>query len=155
MPRGSTPRAGRCREAGGDAGLDRATLSAGLYGLYGVDGSTFTPGHERFMEIVHPDDRDAVNGALRRAWAMRSPFSFEHRLVRPDGIERWVLQSGDVFCDENGRPVRMAGTIQNITETKRAGNELRDREELFRHLMEASPDALLTVDGSGTIAHVE
>jgi PAS domain S-box-containing protein len=53
------------------------------------------------------------------------PMDMEHRIVRPDGTVRWVRERGETTLDANGQPVRLSGTVSDITETKEA--ELRIR----------------------------
>ncbi|NIR96920.1 MAG: PAS domain S-box protein, partial [Gammaproteobacteria bacterium] len=59
------------------------------------------------------------------------PFDLAHRLVMPDGSERFVHLQAEVHYAEDGRPLRMNGTTHDITERKRA-ERLRESEERFR-----------------------
>jgi PAS domain S-box-containing protein len=94
--------------------------SAELFRIYGVSPGDVVPSYEGFLERVHPDDRAAVDRGVRMALERRDPFSFEHRLVRPDGSVRTMYARGLVACDEAGNPVRMTGVGQDITERKQA-----------------------------------
>ena len=68
--------------------------------------------------MIHPDDRDAflqqVGGALER----RQPYNLEFRVLWPDGSVHWTHGAGRAFYDEDGRPQRMIGTGQDITERR-------------------------------------
>jgi PAS domain-containing protein len=70
----------------------------------------------------------------------------DFRLLRSDGIERLVHQHTEAACDGAGRAVRVLGTLQDITERKRAEHALRDSEERFRSIFELSPAGMITVD---------
>lgn len=94
-----------------------------LYSLYGLDRETFGASYEAFLERVHPDDRDRIRSAIEAAYADGRPFSFEHRIVRPDGTVRIHHGQGGVVLDADGRPVRMMGTGQDITDRNRAEEE--------------------------------
>jgi PAS domain S-box-containing protein len=79
---------------------------------------------------VHPDDREAVEGALRAYLAGRTPeYSVEFRARHRDGSYRWMLSRGVAAWDDAGRPVRFVGTRIDITERKAAEDALRAAEE--------------------------
>jgi PAS domain S-box-containing protein len=77
-----------------------------------------TARHEDFLASIHPEEREAVQQVLLRAWEDRQPFWGEYRLVRPSGELRWVHLQGQVVMDANGQPARVSGTLQDITERK-------------------------------------
>jgi PAS domain S-box-containing protein len=104
---------------------DRVTWSDELYRIYGLAPGSLAIDYGVFVERVHPDDRAFVEWTVRQAHADHKPFSFEHRIVHPDGRERLVHGRGRVILDEAGHPVRMLGTAQDITE-RRLAEKLRD-----------------------------
>ncbi|MFN3652274.1 MAG: GAF domain-containing protein [Armatimonadota bacterium] len=109
-----------------------------IYRIFGLSPQEFRPSYEAFMERVHPDDRqrleDAVEGALRR----RGTSSVDHRIVLPDGSVRVVHQQGEVSFSEPGEPIRMLGTVQDITERMEAEQALRRANRALRTLGECS-----------------
>lgn len=94
-----------------------------LYRIYGLDPASFTASYEGFQERVHPDDRGRVDETVRRSLEDKQPFGFEHRIIRPDGSIRTVYGQGRVVLDQEGKPARMLGTGQDITERKKAEEE--------------------------------
>ena len=86
-----------------------------IYGLPGL-----APSYEQFLDRVHADDRDRVEAIVRRAFEDQQPFAYEHRIVRPDGFTCTLAARGRVVTDEAGRPVRMLGTGQDISDRKQA-----------------------------------
>jgi PAS domain S-box-containing protein len=84
---------------------------------------------ERFLEIIHPDDREAVNAAAAASLHLRTPSFQTHRLLMPDGRVKCVDQRWQVVHDENGTPIRAAGTIQDITDRAEAEEVLRRSEK--------------------------
>ncbi|WP_217914659.1 PAS domain S-box protein [Miltoncostaea marina] len=80
---------------------------------------------DRFMGLVHPDDRAMVSEALSAAVQRGSRYMVEHRLLRPDGDERTLLEQGEVERDAGGRPLRLMGTTLDVTDRRRAEDEAR------------------------------
>jgi PAS domain S-box-containing protein len=101
-----------------------------LYSIYGVDRAHGPLTFARFAELLHPEDRPMVQLAVQQALRDGQPFAFDHRVVRPDGTVRYLHGRGRVFLDPAGRPVRMVGSGQDITERKHAEEAvLRAKEE--------------------------
>jgi PAS domain S-box-containing protein len=107
-----------------DMTSDRVRWSDELYRLLGRE-----PGeevsYELYLSSVHPDDLDLVVETIEAADDDYSPFAFEHRVLLPGGRVRWILSRGRAVTDESGRPIRMLGTAQDITERKLQEAELQ------------------------------
>jgi len=109
-----------------------------VHHIFGWD-EDVQPSARRFLEAVHPADRQRVAAAHEMALAGREPYSFEHRIVRPDGSTRHVHEEAFLELDDDGTPVRLVGVVQDVTERVRvarrlAGIESRRREVLHRLL---------------------
>jgi PAS domain S-box-containing protein len=104
------------------------------YRIFGLSPQEVEPSYETFLASVHPDDRREVDQANQEAVSdPGKPYSTEYRVVRPDGTERFVQARADVLFDQNHRAVRMIGTLQDITERKRAEEALKNAfEEISR-----------------------
>lgn len=102
--------------------------------IFGVVSNQFELTYDRFLEFVHPDDRESLQKAVQKAFFEKEPYIFDHRIVLPDRKERIVHEQGEVIFDNNGKPVRMVGTVQDITDIKRIENELRQSETQLRQL---------------------
>ena len=98
-----------------DADRDDTFCSTEALRICGLDSSTESKGFAGLCERVHPDDREAFKRRLTRSVSADEPFSFEHRIVRPDGEERMVLQQGELAASG-----RVEGTVLDITERLRA-----------------------------------
>jgi len=103
---------------------NRVNWSDELFRIYGLEPTSGVT-YGSYLDHVHPEDRELVSGAVARALANPAPFSFEHRVVRPDGTVRWVHGRGRVVVDASGEAERMVGTSQDITDAKSL-EELRE-----------------------------
>ncbi len=127
-----------------DIANDRIYWSDQLYRHFGLDPKEFDATFDAFMERIHPDDRVFVNQTVQRAFTDHQPWAFEHRIVRPDGEERYVFGQGAVEV-KGGQPIRMFGTEQDITEQRR----MKDRDRLQGQWFRQSLDLLCITDGEG------
>lgn len=91
---------------------------------------------ESWISRVHPEDKDRVLGTLTAHIDGGRPFDVEYRLRTKRGEYRWFRSRGQAIWDSQGRFVRMAGTLQCVTDRKRAEEALRESEEMFRQLAE-------------------
>lgn len=94
--------------------------------------------YSAWLNLVHMDDRKMMDDYyLNEVLAKKQPFNKEYRIIREsDGAVRWVLGLGQVAFDENGNPVSMTGTIQDITERKLTEEALRESEARFGNLLQ-------------------
>ena len=90
----------------------------------------YQPSYEEFLKAVLPQDRELVERAERERLAAKSGTSIEYRIARPDGDVRIVRSVSEVVLDEEGRPVRMFGAVQDITDVRRALEESVARQKL-------------------------
>jgi PAS domain S-box-containing protein len=87
-----------------------------------------------FKNMLHPEDASSVIGAIDRAISDKTVYRCEFRIVSSDGAVRWVSDTGRAVYDEDGRPVRMVGTIQDITERKRNEETIIAYQEQLRSM---------------------
>jgi signal transduction histidine kinase len=100
------------------------TWSDELYRLYDVElRGEIT--QTRLLLHIHPDDHAHTRGIVARALADRQPFAFGHRVLLADGRVRWMSVRGRVVVDSRGKPIRLVGTAQDITERKKV-DDLRE-----------------------------
>ncbi len=130
------------------------TWSPAAHRIFGLTRDQFDGKSETFTRLVHPDDAPRVSEATTAALEGGAPLSIEHRIVRPDGAVRWVLRSAVVERDSAGMPRRMLGICQDITDRRRAEDEVRAAAAYNRNLIEASPDPLVTIGPEGVITDV-
>lgn len=100
-----------------------------IYRIFGLTPKQFGATYEEFLNSVHPEDRGFVKKSVHEAWYGK-PYSIEHRIVLPDGTIRFVHEQGEVTFGESGEPIRMLGTVQDITEKKEKEIQLIMSERL-------------------------
>jgi len=88
-----------------------------IYRIFGLSPKEFGATFDEFMNYVHADDREFVKKSVGEALYGR-PYDIEHRIILPDGTIRIVHEQGEVTFGESGEPLRMLGTVQDITESK-------------------------------------
>jgi len=126
--------------------LDNDTLewSAETFRIFGCDTSTFKPTLSAFFDFVHPEDRCLVSEASRKAQESGEDYHIEHRIVRTDGQVRFVLEHARVDPGRSGGSARLIGTIQDITDRRKAQQELSKRNRQLALLASASNQLLLS-----------
>ena len=110
-----------------DWDLQRSELyrSGEVLRILGAAAQTLPATYDAFVALVHAEDRDTIAQAVQRAVEAGEPYSLECRIVRPDGTERVVHEQAVVTCTDAGRPQRIQGTTQDITERKHAEERIR------------------------------
>ncbi len=103
---------------------------------------------EAFLERVHPADRASLQERLERAIRDRSAVSLDHRILT-NGSERFVHFQGEVDPRPAGRPLRMVGTLLDITRRKTSERELQQSRELLQTVFDTYPHWLWVVDSEG------
>lgn len=119
-----------------DLTQNRLTWSDEIYRIFEIDPPRFGASYEAFLALVHPHDRDLVHGAYQQSLATREAYTVVHRLLMPDGRIKFVREQCETTYGPDGRPIRSLGTIQDITQQKRAEEALQQREQDLRHALE-------------------
>ena len=96
--------------------------------IYGVRAGEFPETIDKFIELVHSDDRPHVSSLVAQSMASGEAHG-EWRAVWPDGTIRWISGRWRVFHDSEGKPIRAIGVDYDITERKRIEEELRQAKE--------------------------
>jgi PAS domain S-box-containing protein len=113
------------------------------------------PDWERWLELIHPDDRARAAEAAETSLLPGAPrYDVEYRVVRPDGTERTVHSQDHITWDASGRPLRQFGALQDITDLRQAEQELRASEARFRAFVDNATDAFFMFDDQATVLDV-
>lgn len=107
------------------------------YNILGFDKNNTTPSLELLINLIHPDDKDYVIGAISNGIATNNNTPVSYRIIRPDGTLRWIESEGEIQHDEEGKPTRILGTHQDITEAKLFEKE---REKMTADLIQRNKE---------------
>ena len=92
----------------------------------------------RFLQSVHPEDREPTERAVLHSLEIGSEFEAKYRMTARDGATRWVVNRGQVERDAHGKPLRMRGVSVDVTERKRSEGELRRLQLELAHVTRLS-----------------
>lgn len=118
-----------------------------IFRIFGYEPGAFLPTYEAFLQAIHKDDRDKVRQAVNES--LQDPsrnYHIEHRVITPNNETRIVQEDGRVYLDGQGKPVRMIGTVQDITELKQANQALEYSQVRFRAMFESMIDSVIVAD---------
>lgn len=141
---------GRIGSYGYDIRNDRWESSEVLDEIFGI-ATDYPRDLAGWLQLIHPQERESMQRYLNDCMANRSRFSREYRIVRPDGVERWVHGMGEFSYGADGAPLRLVGVIQDISGRKRSENDLREHDARTRALLDASSESTMLLDTRGTI----
>jgi PAS domain S-box-containing protein len=106
------------------------TMDAGFSKLLGLPAETFQGSRDEGRSFIHPDDIDSARAALEAAIATKGQLKIETRTVAADGRIVGLAYTGRVVADNDGKPLRVAGVVRDVTER-------RAREDMLREAMES------------------
>ena len=116
--------------------------------IFGYSSPVPTWGAAIFMTHVVPEDREVAKRAFEKAFESDN-FDMECRILWADKSIHWVSAKGRVYRNPKGDPVRMMGTVQDITDRKRAEEALQRSEREFRELAESMPQIVWATTPDG------
>jgi len=111
--------------------------------IFGYEPGQYEVTNENFFKAVHPDDREPIRQAVQKAISENVNYALQHRVLRPDGEIRWVLEAAKIVVNEaTGKPVKMIGTVLDITDRKASEEKLREAERNYREIFDKASDAI-------------
>lgn len=125
---------------------DVSVWSEETYAIYEYQPETFTPTKENLLQTFKPADRYLISDDPAIHLTDTKVQSFEHEIITSSGKSKWVRQEVQLITDEKGTPVRIEGTIQDITERKEYEKQLHLSNEVFILAMKASNELIWNVD---------
>jgi PAS domain S-box-containing protein len=96
-----------------------------IFNIFEIDKEKFGASYEAFLHAIHPDDRDAVNHAYTNSLETKQKYEISHRLLMDDGRVKFVHEQCETYFDDEDKPLRSIGTVQDITTLKQTDIELK------------------------------
>ncbi len=113
-----------------DIATNTYSASDESYRIFGLEPQSIVEPDSKFvLSLLHPDDREGFETAMHNAILHNKPYNIEYRIIMPDGTSKYVISNGVVHRLANGTPEYLSGTLQDITEQKKASDVLRQSEE--------------------------
>ena len=104
-----------------------------LYKIYGFEPGEVEPSLELALSFVHPDDLEGMNEIKVNSMGSTEPWIYENRIIRKDKFVRHVISRGEIILDDKNKPVKMIGSVQDITERKLLLSKLHDKKHLVKN----------------------
>ncbi len=125
---------------------NRFEWSDEIFRILEIDPTRFGASYKTFLNLVHPDDRQAVDQAYTNSVRNPLPYQITHRLLLADGRVKWLDERGETFYDDDGRALRSVGSVLDITARKQAELAVRASEQSIRRLYEITNAIELSFD---------
>lgn len=122
-----------------------------MFRILGLSSQTACLTHETFEKALHPEDYEYVMQAFEKAITQGTPYQIAFRVVWLDGTVRFLQAFGELIRDAKGKPLRLVGTAQDITELKLIENALRDSEARYRSVVIALREGIVLHNERGVI----
>jgi PAS domain S-box-containing protein len=107
--------------------------------------------HSEMRTQIHPDDLHQIVEKAFDAALQSGVYKYEARVVKPDQEITWIRVQGKIFYDATDKPVKLIGTLREVTEEKEHQHELEESEQRFRLLANSMPQFIWTGDANGDI----
>lgn len=116
-----------------------------VFEIFHLSAKTFEKAYEKYLQLVHPEDRISMANAIQQALESRKKdYHLEHRIIRPDGEHRWLEVSAKIERNKKGEAIKLAGFVHDVTDRK---NLERDREDWkARHELISTSAGLVIYD---------
>jgi PAS domain S-box-containing protein len=101
---------------------------------------------ERFMEVIHPEDRESVRQSVRQSLEKKGPLHVEYRILHPGGDICWIVSRGHLSSEAAGRPKRLMGVSSDVTQRKQTELQLSESRTLLSALVDSTSDLIWSVD---------
>ena len=117
---------------------NRHIWSEEIYHIYGRDTHLSPAVYPEVKKYFTPESWAGLSENVEKALADGVSYEYDAEVVRPDGVHRWITARGEAHRGENGDIVLLRGTVQDITDRKKSETALRESEERFKFLSEAT-----------------
>ena len=132
-----------------DTASDVVTFGGNCEAILGYSPEELSGGLDRWVELIHPEDREAFAAEIERVRSTKRAFHMEYRVRHRDGSYLTVRDEGRFFLNPDGTPARMVGFVADITERRRMEEALREGQATLRTFYDSAPLAMGVVEIHG------
>ncbi|MCK5520372.1 MAG: PAS domain-containing protein, partial [Candidatus Marinimicrobia bacterium] len=122
-----------------------------VYKIFDIEPQKFKPTYEAFLNNVHPEDRDMVKETYTDSLKTKTPYNIIHRLLLKNGKIKYINEICITNFDESGQALKSLGTIQDITQRKRAENLLNFEKQKVQNYLNIVGVMLLAINEEGVV----
>lgn len=134
-----------------DIKTNEVTWSDEMYRIYGLEPQSEKITLERFMELIHPEDREKRKLEIQESMDTLQAKDYYLRIVNPDGQVKMLKGRGEIITDKQNSPVRYNGTCQDVTTEFLLNKHLQEKENNFQQLISNAPDGVIVIDKESVI----
>ena len=129
-----------------DVPQHKTNWSDETYRIFGVERDSFVPTLANILGRVHPDDRHRLELTVRQAMQTGAPVDIEYRIIHADGRLRYIHTDGAVIHSPRGLPATLTATVHDITEQRRADEQLRESQKMLQLVLDTIPTRVFWKD---------
>ena len=122
-----------------------------IFNIFEIDKHKFSASYDAFLNAIHPDDRDEVNQAYSDSLVERNPYEISHRLKMKGGAIKYVHETCESFYDNDKKPIRSVGTVQDITERKLSNDLLIKEKDRTQNYLDIVAVMMLALNEKGEV----
>jgi len=122
-----------------------------LLSMYGIGSIDYEITMNKWMDLIHPEDKERVTDEFTRALNESPEYASEFRIIWSNGSVHYIKSVAIMQYDSSGQPESIIGTNQDITASKEAEKKIKEREEMYRSIYENSMDGILLSLTNGKI----
>ncbi|MBL6445312.1 PAS domain S-box protein [Fulvivirga sp. 29W222] len=125
------------------------------YRICGLEPGKISPSFEHCIEMLHPADRKKAKEVFNQVLESKERCQLDARIIRKDNEIRYVTYRAELITDTKGEPIKMVGSLQDVTDKKKAELDLKESENRNRALLSALPDIIFILNVDGTYLHCQ
>lgn len=137
-----------------DVEKDEIVWSDELYRIMEMDPSEELPNYEGNLKLYHPDERETLDRAVRRAVEEGIPYEIELRMLSRDGTGKMILAKCRIKKNAEGAVTHLYGTVLDITESKTAEQRLKDAHQRLLNVLENTTDGFMEMNKDYIVTYI-